>query len=48
MVKKVKRIPVESVVRGYISGSAWAEYKECGTVSGLPLPKGLKESPGVT
>ncbi len=44
VTKKVKRIPVECVVRGYISGSAWAEYKERGTVSGNPMPKGLKES----
>ena len=44
IAKKVKRIPVECVVRGYISGSAWAEYKERGTVSGNPMPKGLKES----
>ena len=44
VAKKVKRIPVECVVRGYISGSAWAEYKEHGTVSGNPMPEGLKES----
>jgi len=44
VAKKVKRIPVECVVRGYISGSAWAEYKEHGTVSGKPMPEGLKES----
>ena len=44
IVKKVKRIPVECVVRGYISGSAWAEYKEHGTVAGKPMPKNLKES----
>jgi len=44
VVKKVKRIPVEYVVRGYISGSAWEEYKEHGTVSGNTMPKGLKES----
>jgi len=44
IVKKAKRIPVECVVRGYISGSAWAEYKQNGTISGLPLPKGLLES----
>jgi phosphoribosylaminoimidazole-succinocarboxamide synthase len=44
VVKKVKRLPVECVVRGYISGSAWAEYSEHGTVSGNPMPKGLKES----
>jgi len=44
IVKKVKRIPVECVVRGYISGSAWAEYKEHGTVGGNAMPEGLKES----
>lgn len=44
VVKKAKRIPVECVVRGYISGSAWAEYKQSGTVSGFSLPRGLKES----
>ena len=38
IVKKVKRIPVECVVRGYISGSAWTEYKEHDTVSGNPMP----------
>ncbi|MFC2062950.1 phosphoribosylaminoimidazolesuccinocarboxamide synthase [Chloroflexota bacterium] len=44
VVKKVKRIPVECVVRGYISGSAWAEYQQSGTVSGMAMPKNLKES----
>ncbi|MFC2021801.1 phosphoribosylaminoimidazolesuccinocarboxamide synthase [Chloroflexota bacterium] len=44
VVKKVERIPVEWVVRSYLAGSAWAEYQESGTVSGLPLAKGLKES----
>jgi phosphoribosylaminoimidazole-succinocarboxamide synthase len=44
IVNKARRIPVEAVVRGYLSGSAWAEYQQRGTVSGLPLPKGLKES----
>jgi len=44
IVQQVKRIPVECVVRGYLAGSAWAEYQESGTVSGLPLPKGLLES----
>ncbi|HEY98538.1 MAG TPA: phosphoribosylaminoimidazolesuccinocarboxamide synthase [Dehalococcoidia bacterium] len=44
VVKKVKRIPVECVVRGYISGSAWTEYKENGTVSGNAMPEGLVES----
>jgi phosphoribosylaminoimidazole-succinocarboxamide synthase len=44
VVKKAKRILVECVVRGYISGSAWVEYREYGTVSGNPMPKGLEES----
>jgi len=43
-VKKTKRIPVECVVRGYLSGSAWEEYKNCGTISGIPAPAGLVES----
>jgi phosphoribosylaminoimidazole-succinocarboxamide synthase len=44
VVKKVKRLPIESVVRGYLSGSAWAEYQQYGTISGLSLPIGLKQS----
>ena len=44
VVKKARRLPVECVVRGYLSGSAWEEYREYGTVSGIPLSKGLKES----
>jgi len=44
VVKKAKRTPIECVVRGYISGSAWAEYQQYGTISGLPLHKGLRES----
>jgi len=44
IVKKAKRIPIECVVRGYISGSAWAEYQQDGTVSGFLLPKDLQES----
>jgi len=44
IVKKAKLIPVECVVRGYLSGSAWAEYQKQGTVNGEPLPEGLKES----
>ncbi len=44
IVKKVKRLPVECVVRGYLAGSAWAEYQKSGTVLGIPLPKGLRES----
>lgn len=44
VVIRAKRIPVECVVRGYISGSAWAEYRKTGTVNGQKLPHGLKES----
>ncbi len=44
VVKKVKRIAVECVVRGYLAGSAWAEYRERGTVGGRTMPKGLHES----
>ncbi len=44
VVKKAERIPVEWVIRGYLAGSAWAEYQQSGTVSGIPLPKGLQES----
>jgi phosphoribosylaminoimidazole-succinocarboxamide synthase len=44
VVKKAERIDIECVARGYISGSAWAEYQEKGTISGIPFPKGLKES----
>ncbi len=44
VVKKARRLPVECVVRGYLSGSAWAEYRQHGTISGLLLPGGLKES----
>jgi phosphoribosylaminoimidazole-succinocarboxamide synthase len=41
---KAERVPVECVVRGYISGSAWAEYKKSGTISGMSASKGLQES----
>jgi len=44
VTRKAERIPAECVVRGYLSGSAWAEYKEAGTISGMPQPKGLEES----
>ncbi|MGB9690162.1 phosphoribosylaminoimidazolesuccinocarboxamide synthase, partial [Thermogutta sp.] len=43
-VRKTKVIPIECVVRGYISGSAWKEYCQTGTVCGIQLPPGLKES----
>lgn len=44
IVKKAKPLPVECVVRGYLSGSAWKEYQEKSMVCGIPLPSGLKES----
>ncbi len=44
MVKKLTMLPVECVVRGYITGSGWASYQKDGTVCGIELPKGLKES----
>ena len=44
LVKKAKPIPVECVVRGYLSGSGWKEYKETQSICGVKLPRGLKES----
>jgi phosphoribosylaminoimidazole-succinocarboxamide synthase len=44
LVVKADMIAIECVVRGYISGSAWKEYKQDGTVCGIKLPAGLKES----
>ena len=44
LVKKANPLPVECVVRGYLSGSGWKEYKETQSVCGIKLPKGLQES----
>jgi len=44
VVYKAERIPVECVVRGYVSGSAWEEYKKSGTINGQKAPKKLVES----
>ncbi len=44
LVKKANPVPVECVVRGYLSGSGWAEYQENQTVCGIKLPDGLRES----
>ncbi len=44
MCKKLEMLPVECIVRGYITGSGWASYQENGTVCGLKLPEGLQES----
>ncbi|MDQ7838812.1 MAG: phosphoribosylaminoimidazolesuccinocarboxamide synthase [Thermodesulfobacteriota bacterium] len=44
LVKKAKPLPVECIVRGYLSGSGWKEYRKTGAVCGITLPKGLTES----
>jgi phosphoribosylaminoimidazole-succinocarboxamide synthase len=44
LVARADMVPIECVVRGYISGSAWKEYRGRGSVCGIPLPAGLKES----
>ena len=44
LIKKTKPLPVECVVRGYLSGSGWKDYQKTGSVCGIPLPAGLKES----
>ena len=44
LVKKARPMPVECIVRGYLSGSGWKEYREAGTVCGIALPGGLEES----
>jgi phosphoribosylaminoimidazole-succinocarboxamide synthase len=44
LVRKTQVIPIECVVRGYLSGSGWKEYQKLGTVCGLRLPAGLRES----
>ena len=44
LVRKTSPVPVECVARGYLSGSGWKEYKTSGSVCGVPLPPGLRES----
>ena len=44
LVKRTKPVMIECVVRGYLSGSAWSEYRKRGTLAGEPLPEGLLES----
>ncbi len=44
LVKRLKPIPVEAVVRGYLAGSGWKEYQESRSVCGVPLPEGLKNA----
>ena len=44
LVKRLKPLPVEAVVRGYLAGSGWKEYQQNGQVCGVPLPPGLKNA----
>lgn len=44
LVKKARPLPVECVVRGYLSGSGWKDYSESRSISGIALPRGLRES----
>ena len=44
LVKRLKPVPVEAVVRGYLAGSGWQEYQQNQAVCGVPLPKGLKNA----
>jgi len=44
VVKKLKPLPVEAVVRGYLIGSGWKDYQKTGAVCGIPLPTGLKQA----
>ncbi len=44
VVRRLKMLPVECIVRGYITGSGWKDYQATGTVSGIALPEGLQES----
>jgi len=44
LVRKAEPLPVECIVRGYLSGSGWKDYRKHGSVCGIPLPKGLREA----
>ena len=44
LVRKTKPLPIECVVRGYVSGSGWKDYRTAGKICGIPLPNGLLES----
>ena len=44
VVRRAEMLPIECIVRGYLSGSAWAEYKRSGTMHGQPLPAGMSQS----
>ena len=44
LVRRTEPVPIECVVRGYISGSGWKDYQKTGAICGIPLPAGLRES----
>ena len=44
LVKRLRPLPIEAVVRGYLAGSGWKEYQQSGTVCGIALPAGLKQA----
>ncbi|MDQ6746796.1 MAG: phosphoribosylaminoimidazolesuccinocarboxamide synthase [Candidatus Dormibacteraeota bacterium] len=44
LVRKAERVDIECIIRGYLAGSGWKEYQQGGTLAGLPLPAGLRES----
>jgi phosphoribosylaminoimidazole-succinocarboxamide synthase len=44
IVKRLKTVPLEAVVRGYVIGSGWKDYQKSGSISGIPLPAGLKQA----
>jgi phosphoribosylaminoimidazole-succinocarboxamide synthase len=44
VVKRLKALPVEAIVRGYLVGSGWADYRKTGQVCGIPLPSGLRQA----
>ncbi len=44
VVRKLRPLPIEAVVRGYLIGSGWKDYQSTGSVCGIPLPKGLKQA----
>ena len=44
VVKRLKPLPIEAIVRGYVAGSGWKDYKETGAICGVQLPAGLREA----
>ncbi|HSR68189.1 MAG TPA: phosphoribosylaminoimidazolesuccinocarboxamide synthase [Acidobacteriota bacterium] len=44
LVRRCRPLPIECVVRGYLAGSGWKEYRQKGSISGIPLPSGLREA----